>query len=193
MSRLLSMETTTIFHWTCHLQLLWSTGPVQWRQTRPIGKVPKHILQNKTVGKVNTYLCLSDLLWCYLLQWVPPGRATRIDRISISEKHVTLRAVTGADEGSYTVRDSAGDINRKMCLNVRGENTNKHNLTVCASHFWLTQFYWPIPSIRILYVSHNGFLKRQMLMGSCRLMHFRWSVGPLAELWCMYCASLSMS
>ncbi|KAM7421125.1 hypothetical protein PAMA_015339 [Pampus argenteus] len=41
------------------------------------------------------------------------------DRISVSERHITLSAVTGADEGSYTVRDAEGDIKRKVCLNVR--------------------------------------------------------------------------
>ncbi|XP_041798242.1 uncharacterized protein si:dkeyp-77h1.4 [Chelmon rostratus] len=41
------------------------------------------------------------------------------DRISVSERQVTLSAVTGADEGSYTVRDAKGEIQRKVCLNVR--------------------------------------------------------------------------
>nr|XP_020466470.1 uncharacterized protein LOC109966166 [Monopterus albus] len=41
-------------------------------------------------------------------------------RISTSEKHVTLSAVTGADEGSYTVRDAEGFIKNKLCLNVKG-------------------------------------------------------------------------
>ncbi|KAF7670094.1 hypothetical protein LDENG_00049760 [Lucifuga dentata] len=40
-------------------------------------------------------------------------------RISVNERHVTLSAVTGADEGSYTVRDADGEIKRKVCLNVR--------------------------------------------------------------------------
>ncbi|XP_056901935.1 uncharacterized protein si:dkeyp-77h1.4 isoform X1 [Takifugu flavidus] len=40
-------------------------------------------------------------------------------RISVSGGHVTLRAVTGADEGSYTVRDADGKIKIKLCLNVR--------------------------------------------------------------------------
>ncbi|KAI3361171.1 hypothetical protein L3Q82_013367 [Scortum barcoo] len=40
-------------------------------------------------------------------------------RISVNERHVTLSTVTGADEGSYTVRDAKGDIQRKICLNVR--------------------------------------------------------------------------
>ncbi|XP_016893347.1 uncharacterized protein LOC103388029 isoform X1 [Cynoglossus semilaevis] len=40
-------------------------------------------------------------------------------RISANERHVKLSAVTGADEGSYTVRDAEGVIQRKFCLNVR--------------------------------------------------------------------------
>lgn len=42
-------------------------------------------------------------------------------RISINERYVTLSAVTGADEGSYTVRDAQGVIQKKVCLNVRGD------------------------------------------------------------------------
>ncbi|CAJ1062566.1 neural cell adhesion molecule 1 isoform X2 [Xyrichtys novacula] len=41
-------------------------------------------------------------------------------RISVSERHVTLSTVTGADQGSYTVRDAIGDIQKKVCLKVRG-------------------------------------------------------------------------
>lgn len=41
------------------------------------------------------------------------------DRISVNERQVTLSAVTGADEGSYTVRDAKGEIQRKVCLNVK--------------------------------------------------------------------------
>ncbi|XP_062421627.1 uncharacterized protein si:dkeyp-77h1.4 isoform X2 [Pungitius pungitius] len=40
-------------------------------------------------------------------------------RISVNERHVTLRAVTGTDEGSYTVRDSSGNVRKKECLNVK--------------------------------------------------------------------------
>ncbi|XP_044064879.1 uncharacterized protein si:dkeyp-77h1.4 [Siniperca chuatsi] len=40
-------------------------------------------------------------------------------RISVNNRYVTLSAVMGADEGSYTVRDAKGDIQRKVCLNVR--------------------------------------------------------------------------
>lgn len=47
------------------------------------------------------------------------------DRISVSERQVTLSAVTGADEGSYTVRDAKGEIQRKVCLNVRGESSSE--------------------------------------------------------------------
>ncbi|XP_019948547.1 uncharacterized protein [Paralichthys olivaceus] len=40
-------------------------------------------------------------------------------RISVNERHVVLSAVTGADEGSYTVRDFEGVIQKKVCLNVK--------------------------------------------------------------------------
>ncbi|KAF1388124.1 hypothetical protein PFLUV_G00086970 [Perca fluviatilis] len=40
-------------------------------------------------------------------------------RISANERQVTLSAVTGADEGSYTVRNAEGEIQRKVCLNVK--------------------------------------------------------------------------
>ncbi|KAF3692099.1 hypothetical protein EXN66_Car007775 [Channa argus] len=40
-------------------------------------------------------------------------------RISINERRVTLSAVTGADEGSYTVRDEQGVVKTKVCLNVK--------------------------------------------------------------------------
>uniref|UniRef100_A0A3B5AR12 Uncharacterized LOC103367538 n=1 Tax=Stegastes partitus TaxID=144197 RepID=A0A3B5AR12_9TELE len=40
-------------------------------------------------------------------------------RITVSERNVTLLAVTGADEGSYTVMDNKGVIQRKVCLNVK--------------------------------------------------------------------------
>lgn len=52
-------------------------------------------------------------------------------RISVSGGHVTLKAVTGADEGSYTVRDADGEIKIKLCLNVRGER--RRGTSLCPS------------------------------------------------------------
>ncbi|KAL6099361.1 uncharacterized protein ACO6RY_01196 [Pungitius sinensis] len=40
-------------------------------------------------------------------------------RLSVTEKRVTLHAVSMADEGSYTVLDREGKIRRRNCLNVR--------------------------------------------------------------------------
>ncbi|XP_053738008.1 uncharacterized protein si:dkeyp-77h1.4 [Synchiropus splendidus] len=40
-------------------------------------------------------------------------------RISVNSRHVTLSAVTGADEGTYTITDKVGDIKRQVCLNVK--------------------------------------------------------------------------
>ncbi|KAM4567470.1 uncharacterized protein V3H82_011745 isoform 1-T2 [Fundulus diaphanus] len=40
-------------------------------------------------------------------------------RISVTEESITISAVTGADEGSYTVTDSKGAIQNRVCLNVK--------------------------------------------------------------------------
>ncbi|KAM4736021.1 uncharacterized protein FYW61_006330 [Anableps anableps] len=44
-------------------------------------------------------------------------------RINVSERSITISAVTGVDEGSYTVRDNKGVIKRKVCLNVKEHKT----------------------------------------------------------------------
>lgn len=42
-------------------------------------------------------------------------------RLIITEQHLVLKAVTGADEGSYTITEPRGKISKKICLNVKGE------------------------------------------------------------------------
>ncbi|XP_077455833.1 uncharacterized protein LOC144073683 [Stigmatopora argus] len=39
-------------------------------------------------------------------------------RIDVSDNHVVLKSATGADDGSYTVRDARGAIRIKICLQV---------------------------------------------------------------------------
>ncbi|XP_061632786.1 uncharacterized protein si:dkeyp-77h1.4 [Phyllopteryx taeniolatus] len=46
------------------------------------------------------------------------ARDSHRGRISVSDNHVVLRSVTGADDGSYTVRDAPGAIRIKICLQV---------------------------------------------------------------------------
>ncbi|KAK7147528.1 hypothetical protein R3I94_010146 [Phoxinus phoxinus] len=41
------------------------------------------------------------------------------ERIKITPQKFTLLAVTGADEGSYTISDSNGKVEKKICLNVK--------------------------------------------------------------------------
>ncbi|KAK1795362.1 hypothetical protein P4O66_010540, partial [Electrophorus voltai] len=43
------------------------------------------------------------------------------NRLVITEQRLVLHAVTGADEGSYTITDSDGKVSKKICLNVKGE------------------------------------------------------------------------
>lgn len=107
-------------------------------------------------------------------------------RISVNERHVTLSTGTGSDEGSYTVRDAEGVIQSKICLNVRGESTNE-DLYLFFSHAWPVLNGRHLPSGYCCFLSsysapvvcHNGFLKTLTLMGSSRLMHFRWSMVPV--------------
>ncbi|XP_059363687.1 uncharacterized protein LOC132102955 [Carassius carassius] len=51
------------------------------------------------------------------------------DRIEITSQMFTLRAVTGADEGSYTFSDSIGKVQKKICLNVKA-----HQIFVTLSY-----------------------------------------------------------
>uniref|UniRef100_A0A3B4UNP3 Si:dkeyp-77h1.4 n=2 Tax=Seriola dumerili TaxID=41447 RepID=A0A3B4UNP3_SERDU len=89
------------------------------------------------------------------------SRQGYLGRISVNERHVTLSAVTGADEGSYTVRDAEGVIQRKECLNVK-EHQNfvtlpygkrlKINLILNSSlvQLYYTPDYAPDPPPRLL-------------------------------------------
>lgn len=49
------------------------------------------------------------------------------NRISVTESEVTLQSVIGADEGSYTILDADGKIQKKVCLNVKGEDGVKNS------------------------------------------------------------------
>ncbi|KAK2903216.1 hypothetical protein QQF64_009869 [Cirrhinus molitorella] len=51
------------------------------------------------------------------------------DRVEITSQKFTLRAVTGADEGSYTFSDSIGKVQKKICLNVKA-----HQIFVTLSY-----------------------------------------------------------
>lgn len=42
-------------------------------------------------------------------------------RFISNEQRLVLKAVTGADEGSYTLTDANGKVSKKICLNVKGE------------------------------------------------------------------------
>lgn len=46
------------------------------------------------------------------------------ERLSVSEKRVTLHSVRITDEGSFTVMDRTGKVRRRNCLNVRGDETD---------------------------------------------------------------------
>uniref|UniRef100_A0A4W5LP05 Si:dkeyp-77h1.4 n=1 Tax=Hucho hucho TaxID=62062 RepID=A0A4W5LP05_9TELE len=83
-------------------------------------------------------------------------------RLSVNERRVTLNAVTGADEGSYTVRDTNMKIMKKVCLNVKEHQnfvklpyagTLKINLILNAS------------MVRLFYTPDYDLKTRQILDG----------------------------
>eukprot|EP00063_Salmo_salar_P040483 XP_014015318.1 PREDICTED: uncharacterized protein KIAA0754-like isoform X1 [Salmo salar] len=83
-------------------------------------------------------------------------------RLSVNERRVTLNTVTGADEGSYTIRDTNMKIIRKVCLNVKEHQnfvklpyggTLKINLILNAS------------MVRLFYTPDSDLQTRQILDG----------------------------
>ncbi|XP_032392195.1 uncharacterized protein LOC116702163 isoform X2 [Etheostoma spectabile] len=52
--------------------------------------------------------------------------ADYVDRLSVSEKRVTLHSVRMTDEGSFTVLDREGKVKRRNCLNVREHQNFLH-------------------------------------------------------------------
>ncbi|KAL0984905.1 hypothetical protein UPYG_G00150300 [Umbra pygmaea] len=88
------------------------------------------------------------------------------ERLSVSDQRVTLNTVTGADEGSYTVKDTYNKIKRKVCLNVRDHQnfvklpyggTLKINLILNASLVQL--FYTPDYDLKPRQILDRGHLK----------------------------------
>lgn len=45
-------------------------------------------------------------------------------RLISTEQRLVLKAVTGADEGSYTIAEPSGNVSKKICLNVKGKRKN---------------------------------------------------------------------
>lgn len=60
-----------------------------------------------------------------------------LGRIAVGEHDVTLKRATGADEGSYTVRDAEGNIQTKLCLNVLSERmTPSISVSLAVTPLW---------------------------------------------------------
>lgn len=52
-------------------------------------------------------------------------------RLIVTEQNFILKAVTGADEGSYTITDANGKVSKKICLNVKGGKKEMLFLVLC--------------------------------------------------------------
>lgn len=78
-----------------------------------------HYLQS--LGNTFSIHPLSCRTPVILLTSVGTSTEGYLGRIAVGEHDVTLKRATGADEGSYTVRDAEGNIQTKLCLNVLSE------------------------------------------------------------------------
>lgn len=57
-------------------------------------------------------------------------------RLLVSESRVSLQGVTGTDEGSYTIVDGSGKVQKKVCLNVKGEDRVRDSSTHLHMYTW---------------------------------------------------------
>lgn len=96
-------------------------------------------------------------------------------RISVNEQYVTLSAVTGSDEGSYTIRDNVGDIKKKVCLDVKGESTNTDIFFPMLDSFKGRGLSLWILLLLLFVLPYSVTILSFVVMafnGSSRLMHF---------------------
>ncbi|XP_036450659.1 uncharacterized protein si:dkeyp-77h1.4 isoform X2 [Colossoma macropomum] len=89
------------------------------------------------------------------------------NRLSITEESLILYGVTGADEGSYTITDANGKVNKKICLNVKEHQnfadvpyggTFKFNLHLNSSSARVVYFEDSSPSARSWVIMERGEL-----------------------------------
>ncbi|KAL6489465.1 hypothetical protein MHYP_G00032060 [Metynnis hypsauchen] len=89
------------------------------------------------------------------------------NRFSITEERLILHGVTGADEGSYTITDANGKVNKKICLNVKEHQnfadvpyggTFKFNLHLNSSSAHVIYFEDSSPSARSWVIMEKGEL-----------------------------------
>lgn len=187
------MAGTSIFQWWMWTPpSLWSTNPVQWRPTWHPGRVGKITLTFWTQDLELTFFSLDanalrqvwdasrkswerftvfDFRPCRpaLVVLTAAGVSTEPyrGRINVNERSITISAVTGVDEGSYTVRDNKGVIKQKVCLNVIGEDSwwrlNIY-LYLCMTCFSVFIQDVVVALVLCSLACSNGFLKTEILM-----------------------------
>ncbi len=127
----------------------------------------------------------ADLLWCcWPGRWCP-GRATRVESASTSAMSPSV--LSQVQTKAATLSGMATVISKRKCVSmseVRAQMrviyfslyhaspvfNDQHLPSGCCCCF-LSSYNAPL-------VCRNDFLKTQTLMGSSRLMHFRWSMAP---------------
>lgn len=99
-----TMESNVIYGGDFHISLVDSTTPVS------VGFRPSAVEANQTSLPATELLMTDGSL-----------KEGYEGRLTSNEQRLILKAVTRADEGSYTITDAAGKESKKICLNVKGE------------------------------------------------------------------------
>ncbi|XP_072531618.1 uncharacterized protein [Salminus brasiliensis] len=86
-------------------------------------------------------------------------------RLSANEKKINLHLVTVADEGSYTVLDSDGNVRKRTCLNVKEHQTFMHlhydgtlKIKLYVNHTMVNMVYTPDSDHKDRIILHQGKL-----------------------------------
>ncbi|XP_027003826.1 microtubule-associated protein 4 [Tachysurus fulvidraco] len=74
-------------------------------------------------------------------------------RLISNEQRLVLKAVTGADEGSYTISDSTGKVSKKICLNVKEQ---ENFITVPYGGKFKLNLHMNSSSARLIYSSDSS-------------------------------------
>ncbi|KAG7335782.1 hypothetical protein KOW79_000475 [Hemibagrus wyckioides] len=131
-----TMESNVIYGGDFHISLVDSTTPVT------VGFRPSAVEANQTSLPATELLMTDGSL-----------KEGYEGRLTSNEQRFILKAVTRADEGSYTITDAAGKESKKICLNVK----EHHNfVTVPYGGKFKLNLHMNSSSARLIYSSDSS-------------------------------------
>ncbi|GAA6097272.1 microtubule-associated protein 4 [Tachysurus ichikawai] len=131
-----TMESSVIYGGEFHVSLVDVTTPVS------VGFRPIAVEANQTSFPATELLTLDGSL-----------KESHEGRLISNEQRLVLKAVTGADEGSYTISDSIGKVSKKICLNVKEQ---ENFVTVPYGGKFKLNLHMNSSSARLIYSSDSS-------------------------------------